>query len=288
MIFYGSCRPLLLLAASHDSDFSDWELTDVELFFETGPRDDSEIPLAGPLIDGPTHLASGPWTVGLGVWESSDDLNQPDQLYVLCYLPFTVESGTQHVEIGAYFAQRCRIDVIKDGVPTPVPCTDETFYGLDDAGRDRIDTTTYPDEHLVTVSVTSLADPTYNETATLDYEDAACLSHRLIGPVMRGVVEGFEPVSAESADLVGRLMLPNAGVGCSMLIDAAGLTWDTTWLGGYDPTSAVSDDPGLVGPDGEVVAASGDLIGVNGREVRRGRGCGGGGAFRAREIVFVE
>lgn len=183
--------------------------------------------------------------MGLGQWNSSDIADEPDWLSVLCYLPFTVEPGTKLVEIGAHFEQRCRIDVVMDGVPTPVPCADETFYGLDDPGRDRVATKTYPEHHLVTVSVTAIADPTYNETATLDYEDPSCLSHRLIGPILRGVLEGFEPVSAESVDPVGRLMLPNAGVGCSMLLDADGLTRDVIWPNGYEPTLASTHDAGL-------------------------------------------
>src|SRR5688572_25140741 len=225
VINYGGCRALLLLEATSNGDFSDRVLSDHDYAFEMGERTSSEIFLTGPLTNGPRTLAPGHWTVGLGQRNSSDIADEPDWLSVLCYRPFEIRDGTRHVEIHARFEARCGIDILLDDVPVPTLCTDETFHGLDDAGRDRFETKTYPEEHLATVTVTAIADPTYSETATLDYEDPACLGHRLIGPVLRGVVEGFEPISEESADLVGRLILPNAGVGCSMLIDADGLAW---------------------------------------------------------------
>jgi hypothetical protein len=288
VIFYGGCRPVLLLEPTRRADFSDWELSDEAMWFETGPRGETEVPLIGPVENAPTALERGDWTVGLGIWQIPD--SGPEYLAVPCRRSFTVEPGTTHVEIGAHFEARCWIDVVLDGVPMTTTCSDQTFFGLDDAAEDRIETKTYPEAHLVTVTVTAIADPNYTETATLDYEDPACLRHRLIGPVLRGVLEGFEPALGKSAPLVGRLILPNAGVGCSMLLDVHGLTWDMMWPDGYVPTFAVNaDPPGLIGPDGELVGQYGDLIGVSGREVPSGRrGCAGRGGFRVTKIAFTE
>jgi hypothetical protein len=259
-------------------------MSDNDYFFETGDRGASEIPLTGRLLNGPTSLAPGPWTVGLGVRNRSDDLSQPESSQVLCTRPFEVAPDTQRVEIAAYFEQHCSIDVALDARPIPVECADDTFYLLDDSDRDQVHTETYPGTDLVKITVSPADEPDVIETATVDMSDPACLAHRLIGPIVRGVLNGFQPISSEPADLVGRLMvLHNIGVGCSVLVDRTGLTWDVIWPDGYTVSTS-----GLVKDETQLVAEAGALVGVKGQEARRGNGCLAKTAFRVDRVAFIE
>jgi hypothetical protein len=108
---YGGCRPLLLLAAQSKADFSNWVVSEDDYFFETGERGVSEIPLTGLLLGGPESLAPGPWTVGLGVWNTSDVASEPSWLDVLCTRSFAVDEGTRRVGIRAHFEDPCSIDI---------------------------------------------------------------------------------------------------------------------------------------------------------------------------------
>jgi hypothetical protein len=281
---FGYCEPLFLLSATPGSDFSDWVMSDNDPVFVTERLSSSAIGLTGPLLDGPTSLAPGAWSVGIGVRNTSDVASEAPSFEVLCYRSITVPEGIETVDIWAHLDQQCSIDVSYDDLPVPMSCGDETLYLLADSSRDRVETRTYPGTTVITITVTSLDDPDFVQTAVVDSADPGCVHHTLIGPILRGISDGYEPESAKPADLVGRLMVIDTNAACTVILDRDGLTWDPIWPAGYSIT-----ERGVLGTHGQLVAENGALVGLTGRQATRDlRWCLIETGFEVNDLSFVE
>jgi hypothetical protein len=244
-------------------------------------------------IGGPDELSPGTYTVGIGVSEYNDvptaDTVGFTNSRVLCTRTFSVDEATRQIDVHAAFDARCRITIAADGVTIPDDCATADVTALLDGGQDRIDTSVDSAHELLDISIVALDVDDYVTQLTVRYTDAACLSHPLIGPIINSVLRDRLPPGTPRprTDVFGRFLATAPEIGCSILLDPEGNTWDVDWPDGY--TLIASTPPRLVAADGSEVARQGDLIGVRGSEAAHElRGCLAHTRFRVDQIAFVE
>jgi hypothetical protein len=250
-------------------------------------------PVSGSAIDGPDVLVAGTYTVGIGISEYSD-IPTPGAVgfmssRVVCARSFSFGEGTSEIAVRADFEANCRITITADGVSIPDDCATADVSALLDSGSDRVDTSVDADHDLMDISIVALDVVDYVSKLTVRYTDESCRSHPLIGPIINSVlVDRLPPATPRPrANLVGRLIATEPELGCSILLDSDGNTWDIDWPTGY--TLISSTPPRLEGPNGTDIVSNGDLVGVLGAEAARElRGCLARTRYRVDQIVFAE
>jgi len=113
---YGGCWPVLLMTYEASDSFTSWTPSSSDVVFETTDAGYPTTQLTGRVTNGPSQIALGHWSVGIGLARGSDVPDQPDYGTVICHQEFDVTPTATSVRISAslsgYDVCDLRVDVV--------------------------------------------------------------------------------------------------------------------------------------------------------------------------------
>jgi len=120
---YGGCWPVLLMTHGASDTFASWKPSASDVVFATADAGYPTTQLTGRVMNGPSQIALGHWSVGMGLARGSDVPDQPDYGTVICHQEFDVTPTTTSVRISAslsgYDGCDLRVDLTDPSAHTP-------------------------------------------------------------------------------------------------------------------------------------------------------------------------
>ena len=177
MVHSGELRRVLagLVDGSRDvRQLRVWTPSSSDVVFETVDAGYPTTRLTGRVLNGPSRVALGHWSVGIGFARRSDVPDQPDYGTVICHQEFDVTPTTTSVRVSAsvsgYDGCDLRVDVVDPSAQTPSALPSGLEIGA-----------------LATVlvdGVRQLADP--NKPRSHAYESPGVMGSRSLSPLQLG------------------------------------------------------------------------------------------------------